>query len=164
MPGCCASTPRTISPLRRNASVNAFDEARAEYSATLAGEMSLHDDPFDPYGRLCKDAFLACRLVVDTGMNALGWSWVQVRDHLRQYTLCADAEIESDSLRYSCGIPAQSIAYKLGDEDLLRMRDKVRTRMKDRFDYRDFHSAILETAALPLPAVEWHLGKVFIEA
>ncbi len=152
-----------LSPLRRNASVNAFNEAWAEYSATLTGEMGLYDDPFDRYGRLCMDAFLTCRLVVDTGMNALGWSWVQAKDYLREHTLCADAEIESDTLRYSCGIPAQSLAYKLGDEDLLRMRDKVRARMKDRFDYRDFHAAILDAGALPLPAVEWHLDKVFIE-
>ena len=151
----------TLSPLRRNASVNAFNEAWAEYSATLTGEMGLYDDPRDRYGRLCMDAFLTCRLVVDTGMNALGWSWEKAKDYLRAHTLCAEAEIESDTLRYSCGIPAQSLAYKLGDEDLLRMRENVRSRMKDRFDYRDFHAAILDAGALPLPALEWHLDKVF---
>ncbi|HEY0913692.1 MAG TPA: DUF885 domain-containing protein [Solimonas sp.] len=148
-------------PLRRNASVNAFNEAWAEYSATLTGEMGLYDDPHDRYGRLCMDAFLTCRLVVDTGMNALGWSWERAKDYLREHTLCAEAEIESDTLRYSCGIPAQSLAYKLGDEDLLRMRENVRARMKERFDYRDFHAAILDAGALPLPALEWHLDRVF---
>ena len=152
---------QALPPLRRNASVNAFNEAWAEYSATLTGEMGLYDDPFDRYGRLCMDAFLTGRLVVDTGMNALGWSWEQAKAYLREHTLCAEAEIESDTLRYSCGIPAQSLAYKLGDEDLLRMRDKVRARMQDRFDYRDFHAAILDAGALPLPALEWHLDKVF---
>lgn len=150
-----------LSPLRRNASVNAFNEAWAEYAATLTGEMGLYSNPYDRYGRLCMDAFLTCRLVVDTGMNALGWSWAQAKDYLRAHTLCAEAEIESDTLRYACGIPAQSLAYKLGDEDLLRMREKVRARLQDRFDYRDFHAAILDAGALPLPALEWHLDKVF---
>lgn len=152
---------QSVSPLRRNASVNAFNEAWAEYSATLAGEMGLYDNPYDRYGRLCMDAFLTCRLVVDTGMNALGWTWAQAKDYLREHTLCAEAEIESDTLRYSCGIPAQSLAYKLGDEDLLKMRDKVRARLGDRFDHRDFHAAILDAGALPLPALEWHLDQVF---
>lgn len=150
-----------LSQLRRNASVNAFNEAWAEYSATLAGEMGLYDDPYDRYGRLCMDAFLTCRLVVDTGMNALGWSWDRAKEYLREHTLCAETEIESDTVRYSCGIPAQSLAYKLGDEDILRMRDKVRAVLGTQFDYRDFHSAILEAGALPLPALEWHLDKIF---
>lgn len=147
--------------LRRNASVNAFNEAWAEYSATLAGEMGLYDDPYDRYGRLCMDAFLTCRLIVDTGMNALGWSWAQAKDYLREHTLCAEGEIESDTLRYSCGIPAQSLAYKLGDEDIVRLRDDVRAHLGERYDPRDFHAAILDVGGLPLPALEWHLRKVF---
>jgi uncharacterized protein (DUF885 family) len=149
------------SPLRRNALVNAFNEGWAEYAATLTGEMGLYDNPYDRYGRLCMDAFLTSRLIVDTGMNALGWSWAQARAYLREHTLCAPAEIESDTLRYSCGLPAQSLAYKLGDEDILRMRGKIRERLGARFDIRDFHAAILDAGALPLPALEWHLDKVF---
>ena len=151
----------SLSPLRRNASVNAFNEAWAEYAATLTGEMGLYDNPYDRYGRLCMDAFLTSRLVVDTGMNAFGWSWERAKDYLREHTLCAEAEIESETLRYSCGIPAQSLAYKLGDEDILRMRDKVRAQCGEHFDHRDFHAAILDVGALPLPALEWHLDKVF---
>lgn len=151
----------SLSPLRRNASVNAFNEAWAEYAATLAGEMGLYNDPYDRYGRLCMDAFLTCRLVVDTGMNALGWSWEQAKQYLREHTLCTEAEIASDTLRYSCGIPAQSLAYKLGDEDIVRVRDRIRAQLGARFDPRDFHAAILDVGALPLPALEWHLEKVF---
>jgi uncharacterized protein (DUF885 family) len=65
-------------------------------------------------------------------------------------------------LRYSCGIPAQSLAYKLGDEDILRMRDRVRVRLGEQFDPRDFHAAILDVGGLPLPTPEWHLDKVFV--
>ena len=98
----------------------------------LAGEMGLYDDPYDWYGRLSQDAFLTCRLVVDSGMNALGWSWEQAKQYMREHTMCAEGEIESDTLRYACGIPAQSLAYKLGDEEILRMRGDIQARLKDR--------------------------------
>lgn len=150
-----------LSPIRKNAFVNAFNEGWAEYAATLAGEMGLYEDPYDRYGRLIFDAFLTSRLVVDTGMNALSWSWEQAKAYMRERTLCAEGEIESDTLRYACGIPAQALAYKLGDEELLRMREKIRSRLQGRFNYRDFHSAVLGVGGLPLPALEWHLDKVF---
>src|SRR3546814_7184037 len=79
-----------------------------EYAATLAGEMGLYDNPYDRYGRLSQDAFLTCRLVVDTGMNTLGWTWEQAKQYMREHTMCAEGEIESDTLRYSCGIDRKS--------------------------------------------------------
>lgn len=150
-----------LPPLRRIASVNAFNEGWAEYAATLAGEMGLYDDPYDRYGRLIFDAFLTSRLVVCTGMNALGWSWEQAKQYMREHTLCAEGEIESETLRYSCGLPAQALAYKLGDEEILRMRAKVKARLQDKFDHRDFHSAVLGGGSMPLPVLEWHLDRVF---
>jgi len=150
-----------LSPFRRAGLVNAYNEGWAEYAATLTGEMGLYDDPYDRYGRLSQDAFLTCRLVVDTGMNALGWNWEQARQYMREHTMCAEGEIESDTLRYSCGIPAQSLAYKLGDEEILRMRGKVQARLGEKFSLRDFHSAVLGCGAMPLPVLEWHLDKVF---
>ncbi|MDM4769909.1 DUF885 family protein [Solimonas sp. SE-A11] len=152
-----------LSDFRRTCVINAFNEGWAEYAAMLAGEMGLYDDPYDRYGRLSQDAFLTCRLVVDTGMNTLGWSWDQARQYMREHTLCAEGEIDSDTLRYSCGIPAQSLAYKLGDEEILRMRRKLQDRLGERFSFRDFHSAVLGCGALPLPTLEWHLDQVFPE-
>ncbi len=150
-----------LSDFRRHGVVNAFNEGWAEYAAALAGEMGLYDDPYDLYGRLSQDAFLTCRLVVDTGMNALGWSWELARQYMREHTMLAEGEIESDTLRYSCGIPAQSLAYKLGDDEILRMRGKLQEQLKDQFSFRDFHSAVLGGGGLPLPVLEWHLDKVF---
>ncbi len=149
-----------LSDFRRMCVVNAFNEGWAEYAAALAGEMGLYDDPYDRYGRLSQDAFLTCRLVVDTGMNALGWSWEQAKQYMREHTMCAEGEIESDTLRYSCSIPAQSLAYKLGDEEIMRMRQQMQARLKEKFSFRDFHSAVLGCGALPLPVLEWHLNKV----
>ncbi len=153
-----------LSDFRRSCVVNAFNEGWAEYAAALAGEMGLYDNPYDRYGRLSQDAFLTCRLVVDSGMNVLGWSWEQAKQYMREHTMCAEGEIESDTLRYSCGIPAQSLAYKLGDEEILRMRRKLQDRLGEQFSFRDFHSAVLGCGALPLPALEWHLDQVFPES
>ncbi|HVT33987.1 MAG TPA: DUF885 domain-containing protein, partial [Nevskiaceae bacterium] len=150
-----------LPPFRKKALVNAFNEGWAEYAATLTGEMGLYDDPYDRYGRLVFDAFLTSRLVVDTGMNTLGWSWEQAKQYMREHTLCAEGEIVSDTLRYACGIPAQALAYKLGDEEIIRLRQKVKDRLKDKFSFRDFHSAVLGAGALPLPVLEWHLERVF---
>src|SRR3546814_20210111 len=105
--------------------------------------MGLYDNPYDRYGRLSQDAFLTCRLVVDTGMNTLGWTWEQAKQYMREHTMCAEGEIESDTLRYSCGIPAQSLAYKLGDEEIMRMRLQVHERLRDKFRFRDFQRCVM---------------------
>lgn len=76
---------------------------------------------------------------------------------MREHTFCADAEIASDTLRYSCGMPAQSLAYKLGDEEILRLRSKLQQRLGESYSHKDFHSAVLGVGSLPLPALEWHL-------
>lgn len=150
-----------LPPLRKNATVNAYNEGWAEYAATLTGEMGLYDDPYDRYGRLAMDAFLTSRLVVDTGMNALGWSLDRAQQYLADHTLCSPQEIGTDTIRYSCSIPAQALAYKLGDEEILRMRQRVMDQLKGDFSYPHFHSAVLDVGALPLPVLEWHLGKTY---
>ena len=115
---------KDVHPIRQYAFVNAFNEGWAEYAATLTGEMGLYEDPYDHYGRLIMDSFLTSRLVVDTGMNDLGWSYEQAVSYMLDNTLCTEARIHSDCLRYSCGIPGQSLAYKLGDEEILRIRQR----------------------------------------
>lgn len=144
-------------PIRRYALINAYNEGWAEYAATLTGEMGLYDDPYDHYGRLIFDAFHSSRLVVDTGMNALGWSWEDAKAYMAKHTLCTASEIETDTLRYSCSTPAQALAYKLGDDEILRMRQKTQDKLGDRFSYRSFHSAVLAPGGLPFPALESHL-------
>ncbi|MGH8506970.1 MAG: DUF885 domain-containing protein [Stenotrophobium sp.] len=152
---------KDLPSIRKHASVNAFNEGWAEYAATLTGEMGLYDDSYDRYGRLAMDAFLTSRLVVDTGMNALGWSLQRAQQYLAEKTLCTPREIGTDTIRYSCGIPGQALAYKLGDEEILRMRQRVMDHLQADFDYRHFHSAVLDVGALPLPVLEWHLGKTY---
>src|SRR5260370_10999228 len=113
-----------LHPLRQNLWFSAFNEGWAEYSATLAGEIGMYTDPCEQYGRLLNDAFLTCRLVVDTGMNALGWSLEEARRYMREHTVMSESEICSETLRYSTDIPAQSLAYKIGEIRMHELRHR----------------------------------------
>lgn len=143
----------SLHPIRQHSFVNAFNEGWAEYAATLAGEVGMYREPEEQFGRLMMDAFLTCRLVVDTGMNALGWSLEQARDYMRANAFMPEQEIRTESIRYSCDIPGQSLAYKLGDEFILAEREAMRAALGEMFDLRAFHNAVLKPGALPLPVL-----------
>ncbi len=153
------SADRDFHPLHALAFVNAFNEGWAEYAATLAGELGLYRTPAERFGRLTMDAFLTSRLVVDTGMNALGWSLEEGRAYLRENAFLPEREVRTESIRYSCDLPAQALAYKLGDDAIVRLRDATRRRLGDRFDLRAFHRAVLRPGALALPDLEWWVER-----
>lgn len=148
---------RQLHPLRTHSFVNAFNEGWAEYAATFAGEIGMYEAPEERYGRLVMDAFLTSRLVVDTGMNMLGWSLEQARDYMRAYSGMAETEVLTETLRYSCDIPAQSLAYKLGDTEIMMLRARMQQALGKRFQMQAFHAAVLESGALPLPDLAWHI-------
>ncbi|HKU17055.1 MAG TPA: DUF885 domain-containing protein [Steroidobacteraceae bacterium] len=150
----------SLHPFRSHSFVNAFNEGWAEYAITLAEELGMFEQPEEQYGRATHDAALISRLVIDTGMNALGWSLEQARDYLREHTQQTEEEIVSETLRYSCDLPAQSLAYKIGDLVFLELRDRMRAALGDEFDLRKFHSCVLGPGALPLSDLEWHVDSV----
>lgn len=149
----------TLHPLRQRSIVNAYNEGWAEYAATFAGEIGMYREPEERFGRLMMDAFLTCRLVVDTGMNVLGWTIEEARQYLRNNGFMPEAEIHSETIRYSCDMPGQALAYKLGDTFLYDARERMRTALGDRFDIRDFHDAVLKPGALPLPLLKQHVER-----
>lgn len=148
-----------IHPLHNYAFVNAYNEGWAEYAAELAGEIGMYSDPVERFGRLVNDAFLTTRLIVDTGMNALGWTLEQARDYMRENAFMPETEILSESVRYSCDIPGQALAYKLGDTEMFKMRDAMREQLGEAFDIKDFHRAVIHPGALPLPDLKWHIER-----
>lgn len=148
---------KALHEFRRHSFVNAYNEGWAEYAATLAGEAGMYEEPEERYGRLVMDAFLTSRLVVDTGMNSLGWSLERAREYMRAHSGMSETEILSETLRYSCDLPAQALAYKLGDTYILDLRQKMRVALGTTFDIRDFHSAVLGPGSLPLADLAWHL-------
>ncbi len=105
--------------------------------------MNLYDDPHDRYGAYIMQIFLAARLVVDTGMNALDWSLEDARLFLRKHVYHSDVEIASELLRYSTSIPAQALGYRLGYEKIWKMRHRSEAALGDKFDLWDFHDVVL---------------------
>jgi uncharacterized protein (DUF885 family) len=137
----------------------AFVEGWGEYASDLAGEMGLYADPYDRAGRLMMASFLTARLVVDTGMNALGWPLERARAYLAEHTLQSDAEIATETLRYSCDVPGQALAYALGSRTLRELRARAQRELGKDFDPRRFHQALLGSGAMPLPVLERHVDR-----
>lgn len=142
---------------RRNAFPTAFVEGWAEYASGVAGEMGLYGDPYDRYGRLAMEMFLASRLVVDTGMNALGWSRDQALEFLRPRLLESETQLATETLRYSVDIPGQALAYKIGALAIQDLRHRAEEALGEDFDVRRFHQAVLAHGAMPLDVLEEHV-------
>ncbi|HZI68026.1 MAG TPA: DUF885 domain-containing protein [Thermoanaerobaculia bacterium] len=147
---------------RREAGWTAYTEGWGEYASSLAGEMGMYEDPYDRAGRLMMDAFLSTRLVVDTGMNALGWSRARAIEYMKANTLESDTQIATETLRYSCDIPGQALAYKMGSARIRELRARAERELGRAFDVRRFHDALLGSGPMPLAVLERHVDW-FIE-
>lgn len=144
-----------LQDFRKKYSVGAFTEGWAEYAASLGIEMGMYDESlYDLYGRYVMEIFLASRLVVDTGMNALGWSLQEARDFMSEYLYNSEVEIASETLRYSTSIPAQALAYRIGYEKFWELRKRTEKMLGDKFDVRGYHDLVLADGAKPLTALE----------
>jgi uncharacterized protein (DUF885 family) len=134
---------------RRLSGPTAYVEGWGLYSERLSAEMGLLSGEIDGFGMLSFDAWRACRLVVDTGMHALGWSRSAAIEFMLDHTALAENNIVNEVDRY-IAIPGQALAYKLGQLELLRLRDEARTRLGPAFDIRMFHDVVLGQGALGL--------------
>ncbi|HSK75015.1 MAG TPA: DUF885 domain-containing protein [Thermoanaerobaculia bacterium] len=148
---------KTLPAFRRGNFPTAFVEGWADYAAGLAEEMGLYEDPYDLYGRLAQDILLNSRLVVDTGMNLLGWSRQDAIGYLKEHTLESEVQIGTETLRYSVDLPGQALAYKLGENKIRELRRKAERELGKNFDVRRFHDAVLTSGALPLTVLEKHV-------
>ena len=143
-----------LSVYRRGVRVNAFTEGWANYASHLALEMGLFEDPYDHYGWLASMAYISARLVLDTGLNHKGWSLEAASRYMLENTLSDESEVATEVLRYSTDIQAQALSYKLGYDKILELRRVAGKTLGDRFDIREFHSAILSSGTLALPVLE----------
>jgi uncharacterized protein (DUF885 family) len=145
---------QALHPLRRQAvDFGAFNEGWAEYAAGLCHEVGLYADPYDHYGRLAHERFTAQRLVLDTGMNVLGWSLEQARGYMRANTIESDVQIATETLRYSTDLPGQALAYRLGYIEFENLRSKAKRAIGQRFDISQFNETLLGPGALPFSVV-----------
>jgi uncharacterized protein (DUF885 family) len=145
------ATERTELPAFRRLSWGhtAFVEGWALYTERLADEMGLYDTDLDRLGMLASDSWRACRLVVDTGLHARGWTRQQAVDFLVANAPVSREEIEVEVDRY-VGMPGQALAYKVGQREILRLRDEARAALGRRFDVAGFHDAVLGAATVSL--------------
>jgi uncharacterized protein (DUF885 family) len=153
-----ARSLRELPAFRRKGWDDAFGEGWATYAESLGPELGFFRDPFSRFGYLNDDMFRAARLVVDTGIHALGWSRQQALDYLNANTANAvqDNEVEVD--RYIAQ-PAQALSYKAGQLRFTALRAKAQAALGPRFDLRRFHDALLGNGVLPLPLLEREMGK-----
>ena len=154
---------RDLPSFRREASWTAYTEGWGEYASSLAGEMGMYEDPYDKAGRLMMDVFLSARLVVDTGMNALGWTRARAIEYMKANTLESEAQIATEILRYSCDIPGQALAYKMGAARIRELRGRAERELGRAFNVRRFHDAVLGSGPMPLAVLERHVDW-FIES
>lgn len=147
----------SLPPFRRLSYHTAFVEGWAEYASELGGEMGLYSDPFDEYGRLGMDMFLSNRLVVDTGMNLLGWPREKAIRYMLDHVLESETQIVSETLRYSADMPGQALGYKMGSRKLRELRTRAETALGKKFDLRRFHDAVLAPGSMPLTVLEKHI-------
>jgi uncharacterized protein (DUF885 family) len=129
---------------------SAFSEGWALYAESLGSELGVYRDPATRFGQLASERFRAVRLVVDTGLHAMGWSRERAREYFQQH---APAQSLAEVDRYIAR-PGQALAYKLGEREIEKLRRKAEQTLGSRFDIRDFHDAILRNGALPLDLLE----------
>lgn len=138
---------------RRNLYVNAFGEGWGLYAESLGYEMGLYKDPYSRFGQLTYDMWRACRLVIDVGLHAKGWSRQQAVDYLAGNTALSLHEVNTEINRYIAW-PGQALAYKMGELKIKELRQRAASALGEKFDVRKFHDLILSEGTLTLRLME----------
>jgi len=138
---------------RRNSSYTAFVEGWALYAESLGGEMGFYVDPYARFGQLTYEMWRAVRLVVDTGLHAMGWSRQQAIEFFAANTPKSETDIAVEVDRYIVW-PGQALGYKMGELRLRALRTEAERALGPAFDLRAFHDLVLSEGALPVAVLE----------
>lgn len=144
---------KNLPRFRNTITFTAYVEGWALYAERLAKDYDFFQDPYSDLGRLQAELFRAVRLVVDTGLHYKRWSREQAISYMIQNTGMAPKDVTAEIERYIV-YPGQACSYKLGMLKILELREKVKTRKKETFDIREFHSVVLDNGSLPLSILE----------
>jgi uncharacterized protein (DUF885 family) len=142
---------------RYDFSETGFVEGWGEYASQLCWDMGVYQTPYEKAGRIMQNLMVSARLVVDTGMNALGWSRERAIAYMRENLTLSEAQIESETLRYSTDIPGQALAYKTGELTMLQIREGAKKRLGVKFDFRQFHSWLIDSGSMTLDTLRAHV-------
>ena len=148
-----ASELTDLPAFRRFLYVDAFGEGWGLYCERLGLEMGLYTDAYSDFGRLTYEMWRACRLVVDTGLHAMGWTRAQAIDYLASNTALSLHECETETDRY-ISWPGQALAYKTGELTIRALRRRAEEALGAKFDVREFHDRILAGGTATMPVLE----------
>ncbi len=138
-----------VPKFRKLSEYNAFSEGWGLYSEKLGEELGIYETPYQKFGQLSYEMWRACRLVVDTGMHALGWTREQAVQLMTDNTALAPHNIQTEINRY-IGWPGQATAYKMGELEILKLRQQAMQALGDKFNVRDYHAVVLQNGTVPL--------------
>ena len=156
--GALAQEAGGVPEFRRYSYISAFGEGWGLYSEWLGLEAGFYTDPYSNFGRLTYSMWRACRLVVDTGVHAKGWTRKQVMDYLAANTALSLHEVETETDRY-ISWPGQALSYRIGYLKIRELRARAERELGERFDVRLFHDAVLANGAVPLPVLEQQIDR-----
>jgi len=151
--GALARELRDLPQFRSSFFPHAFGEGWALYSEKLGEEMGIYHTPYQRFGRLIYEMWRACRLVIDTGMHAMGWTREEARQFLASNTALSMHEVRTEVDRYIAW-PGQALAYKIGELKIVELRKRAEAALGAGFDLRAFHDAVLDNGGVTLAVLE----------
>ena len=149
---------KNIPVFRKNFYLSAYGEGWGLYAESLADEMGIYTTPYEKFGQLTYSMWRACRLVVDTGIHAFGWSKEKAMDYMSKNTALSFHEINTEIDRY-ISWPGQALSYKIGELKIKELRSKSKKLLAEKFDIHDFHEVVLKNGTLTLPLLESQVNK-----
>jgi uncharacterized protein (DUF885 family) len=147
----------SIPQFRRNLYLSAYGEGWGLYSEFLADEMGIYTTPYEQFGKFTYEMWRACRLVVDTGIHARGWTRDQVVNYMSENTALSIHEINTETDRY-ISWPGQALSYKIGELKIRELRLKAEKELGTKFDIRNFHTIVLEQGTVTLAILEQRIN------
>jgi uncharacterized protein (DUF885 family) len=147
-----------IHHLLKHSYYDAFNEGWGLYAESLGDEMGFYRDPYAKFGRLTYEMWRAIRLVVDTGIHAMGWSRQQAIDFFQENAAKNHHDIVVEVDRYIV-MPGQALAYKIGQRQIAKLRARAQQELGPAFDIRAFHDQVLLRGAMPLDVLEQRVNR-----
>ena len=131
----------------------AFVEGWALYAESLGTEMGFYQDAYSKFGQLNYEMWRAIRLVIDTGIHALGWTRQQAIDFFKQHSAKPQHDIIVEVDRYIVW-PGQALAYKIGELKIKELRLRAEQMLGETFNIREFHDQVLQNGSVTLEVLE----------
>lgn len=152
----------SIPQFRKNTYLSAYGEGWALYTEFLGNELGIYTTPYEEFGKYTYEMWRACRLVVDTGIHAKGWTRDEVVAYMLENTALSEHEVNTETDRYIAW-PGQAISYKMGEIKIRELRTRAQEELGASFDIKDFHEIILEQGTVTLPILEKRVNAYIIK-